>query len=313
MGSVTQFNEKIRSVPPQLFADDDILTAARAIARRCGVATADRVHEAMSHSGLLSLSVPSDLGGADVTNDLLAQAVTIIAEADEDIAGRLADHFKALEFVRNAGSEDQRRALFARAGFGETFFLVADSPDPEHPVLLGDDLSFWVSDARLTSVRSDVDWIVMPALNYLRQPVLVVVKNRRSAAVETDLRVDDVLPITLGAENLPISVATLLRAAILLGQTQCILSDLIARSPTNEGVTELEVGEAYLGTELLKALIARVAAIIDAAQVGAEHVTVQSVRHSAAALEILMTRMRSAVTDSTSHPVAVLGSDLLSR
>lgn len=310
MGSVMQFNEKIRVVPPQLFADDDILAAARDIARRCGMQAARQIHEAISQSGLLALSVPNDIGGADVTNDLIAQVIAIVAEIDTDMARRIADHFTALEFIRNAGSDEQRRVLFHRASLGETFSLATDVPDPEHPVVLGDDLAFRFSDERLVAASSDADWIVMPAFNYLRQSVLVVVKSRGSALADGRLRADEVLPLMQAADNLPVSLGSLLRAAVVLGKVQHDLSDMLAHVSADEAASQSEIGEVFLAAELLKAQITRVAAMIDAAQVGAENVTSRSVRRAAITLEILMLRVGLNDAESASGLIASLGDDL---
>ncbi|MDS7594691.1 acyl-CoA dehydrogenase [Agrobacterium tumefaciens] len=310
MGSVMQFNEKIRAVPPQLFADDDILAAARDIACLCGMQAARQIHEAISQSGLLALSVPNDIGGADVTNDLIAQVIAIVAEIDTDMARRIAEHFTALEFIRNAGSDEQRRVLFHKASLGETFSLATDVPDPEHPVVLGDDLAFRFSDKRLVAASSDTDWIVTPAFNYLRQPVLAVVRSRGSALADGRLRADEVLPLIQATNNLPVSLGSLLRAAVVLGKVQHDLSDMLAHVSADEAAGQSEIGEVFLAAELLKAQITRVAAMIDAAQVGAENVTFRSVRRAAITLEILMLRAGLNDAESASGLIASLGDDL---
>lgn len=85
MGSVTPLGERLRFVPPRLGADIDVLTVARTIAENCAVESPGQIHARIARSGLLALSVPTELGGADITNDVLSQALAIISAAD---AGR---------------------------------------------------------------------------------------------------------------------------------------------------------------------------------------------------------------------------------
>lgn len=61
---------------------------------------------------------------------------------------------------------------------------------------------------------------------------------------------------------------------------------------------------------MLKAQISRLAANIDAAQVGAESVTFRSVRNNAITLEILMARLDLIDGASESGLIATLGDDL---
>lgn len=78
----------------------------------------------------------------------------------------------------------------------------------------------------------------------------------------------------------------------------------------DDGVTRPVIGEVFLAIELLKAQISRLAANIDAAQVGAENVTFRSVRNNAITLEILMARL--GLIDGVSEPglIASLGDEL---
>ncbi|WP_112292069.1 acyl-CoA dehydrogenase family protein [Agrobacterium tumefaciens] len=311
MGSVTPLGERIRFVSPRLGADGDVLTVARTIAEKCAVESAAQIHARIARSGLLALSVPNDLGGADITNDVLSQALSIISAADAEAAHALAEHFTALEFIRNAGSEEQRKTLFARLDLGETFALASSDAGVDQAVLLtGDDYGLRLPYDIARSVTSDADWIVVPAVNTAGQAVLVVLRNRPDTSWDGLLRADQVAFLAQGAGNLAASVFTLLKAAVALGEKQRELSALLIDRLAEDGDARPLIGEIFLAIELLKAQISRLAANIDAAQVGAESVTFRSVRNNAITLEILMARLGLIDGASESGLIATLGDDL---
>lgn len=311
MGSVTPLGERLRFVPPRLGADIDVLTVARTIAENCAVESPGQIHARIARSGLLALSVPTELGGTDITNDVLSQALAIISAADAAVAHDLVEHFTALEFIRNAGSEDQRKALFARLDLGETFALAISAADLDQAVTVTeDDYALRLADDVAGSVRGDADWIVVPAVNTAGQPLLVVLRNRPNTSWEGLLRADQVVFLAQGAGNLAVSVSTLLKAAVALGQKQRELSALLIDRLAGDGAARPVIGEIFLAIELLKAQISSLAANIDAAQVGAENVTFRSVRNNAITLEILMARLGLVEGVSEAGLIASLDDDL---
>lgn len=311
MGSVTPLGERLRFVPPRLGADIDVLTVARTIAENCAVESPGQIHARIARSGLLALSVPTELGGTDITNDVLSQALAIISAADAAAAHDLVEHFTALEFIRNAGSEDQRKALFARLDLGETFALAISAADLDQAVTVTeDDYALRLPDDVAGSVRGHADWIVVPAVNTAGQPLLVVLRNRPNTSWEGLLRADQVVFLAQGAGNLAVSVSTLLKASVALGQKQRELSALLIDRLAGDGAARPVIGEIFLATELLKAQISSLAANIDAAQVGAENVTFRSVRNNAITLEILMARLGLVEGVSEAGLIASLDDDL---
>ena len=311
MGSVTSLGERLRFVPPRLGADIDVLTVARTIAEKCAIENPGQIHAQIARSGLLALSVPTDMGGADITNDVLSQALSIISIANAEPAHDLVEHFTALEFIRNAGSDEQRRVLFARLDLGETFALATsdDGLDNAIPVT-ADDYALRLPDDIALSARANADWIVVPAVNTSGQPILVVLRNRPNISWEGLLRADQVVFLAQGAENLAASVSTLLKAAVALGQKQRELSGLLIDRLADDGAAKPVIGEIFLAIELLKAQISSLATHIDAAQVGAENVTCRSVRNNAITLEILMARLGLIEGVSESRLIASLVDDL---
>ncbi|CUX60114.1 MULTISPECIES: acyl-CoA dehydrogenase family protein [Agrobacterium] len=311
MGSVTPLGERLRFVPPRLGADMDVLTVARTIAEKCAIENSGQIHARIARSGLLALSVPTELGGADITNDVLSQALSIISAVNAEAAHDLVEHFTALEFIRNAGSEEQRKALFARLDLGETFALATSGGELDQAVpVTADDYALRLPDDIARSARGNADWIVVPAVNTSGQPLLVVLRNRPNSTWEGLLRADQVVFLARGAGNLAASVSTLLKAAVALGQKQRELSGLLIDRLADDGAARPVIGEIFLAIELLKAQISSLATNIDAAQVGAENVTFRSVRNNAITLEILMARLGLIEGVSESGLIASLVDDL---
>ncbi|WCK04238.1 acyl-CoA dehydrogenase family protein [Agrobacterium tumefaciens] len=311
MGSVTPLGERLRFVPPRLGADIDVLTVARTIAEKCAIENSGQIHARIARSGLLALSVPTELGGADITNDILSQALSIISAVNAEAAHDLVEHFTALEFIRNAGSEEQRKALFDRLDLGETFALATSDGGLDQAVpVTADDYALRLPDDIARSARGNADWIVVPAVNTSGQPLLVVLRNRPNSTWEGLLRADQVVFLARGAGNLAASVSTLLKAAVALGQKQRELSGLLIDRLADDGAARPVIGEIFLAIELLKAQISSLATNIDAAQVGAENVTFRSVRNNAITLEILMARLGLIEGVSESGLIASLVDDL---
>ncbi|WP_280369939.1 SfnB family sulfur acquisition oxidoreductase [Nocardia wallacei] len=95
---------------------------ARAVARRLaadfatGAARRDRDRELphreidqLAASGLLAVTVPAELGGADLPPSAVAEVVRILATADPNIAQIPHSHFVYVNLLRLAGSQAQRR------------------------------------------------------------------------------------------------------------------------------------------------------------------------------------------------------------
>nr|WP_245314754.1 acyl-CoA dehydrogenase family protein [Sinorhizobium alkalisoli] len=108
----------------------------------------------MEQSGLLAIPIPNDFDGADVSNGLIAHVVSPIAEAHPAAARALASHFRALELVRNAGSEEQRRSIYLRVVSGERLSSAAVGVHRASQRYVIDGVGFKVSGACLERSRS---------------------------------------------------------------------------------------------------------------------------------------------------------------
>ena len=69
--------------------------------------------EAYSQSGLWAITVPKEYGGADVSSYPVAQIIALISGVDGSIGQIPQNHFYALEVLRNTGSEQQKRKIYA--------------------------------------------------------------------------------------------------------------------------------------------------------------------------------------------------------
>jgi len=310
MGSVTPLGETRRFVSPRLGADVDVLGVARSIASHCVFESGAQIRARIARSGLLSLSVPEEFGGADITNDVLSRAIAIISKADTAAAHDLVEHFTALEFIRNAGSEEQRKSLFSRLDRGETFASAQVASHPDAAVEVNDDDdALTLPDEVAGSISGEAHWIVVPTVNKAGQQRLVVMRHHRKS-LQHALLTDHVAVLAQDAGSLAASVATLLKAAVVLGQKQRELEALLIDRLADEGTARPVLGEIFLAIELLKAQMTSLAGNIDAAQVGAENVTNRSVRNNAIALEILMARLGLVEGRSEAGLIASLNDDL---
>jgi len=74
-----------------------------------------------SQSGLWAASVPREYGGAGITATTVARIFAIISAADGSLGHIPQNHFYALEVLRIAGTESQKRYFYRRVLDGERF------------------------------------------------------------------------------------------------------------------------------------------------------------------------------------------------
>lgn len=77
--------------------------------------------EAYSQSGLWAITVPKQYGGADVSSLTLAKIIALISGVDGSLGQIPQNHFYALEILRNTGSEQQKKKLYAEVLKGARF------------------------------------------------------------------------------------------------------------------------------------------------------------------------------------------------
>jgi len=130
MENVLRLNQEKRSAVHVIQSDDEALDIARRLAADFAATASARdlqrtlpfgEIDALSQSGLLAITVPSEYGGLDVSNAVLAEITAILAEGDASIGQIPQNHFYILEALRTDGGEEQKRYFFARALAGDRF------------------------------------------------------------------------------------------------------------------------------------------------------------------------------------------------
>ena len=130
MDLAVQHTDRIRPVAARLTSEEEAIATAQALAKQFAESASSRdidrllPHaelDALSQSGLLAITVPSEYGGLDVSNAVLAEVTAILAEADGSIGQIPQNHFYILEALRTDGSEEQKRFFFGRALAGDRF------------------------------------------------------------------------------------------------------------------------------------------------------------------------------------------------
>jgi hypothetical protein len=79
--------------------------------------------EAYSQSGLWAITVPKEFGGADVSSYTVAQIIALMSGVDGSIGQIPQNHFYALEVLRNNGTEQQKRKLYAEVLKGHALVM----------------------------------------------------------------------------------------------------------------------------------------------------------------------------------------------
>lgn len=286
MGTVTHLTERLRTVPTRIGAEDEVLGVAHHLARS-GVSWEDVVQ-----SGIFAISIPVDFGGLDVSNAVMAEAVSIIAAASPELAATLSSHFSTLEALRHAGSEEQRRAIFSRVARGESFsgLLCAEEPQSEWALRLSTEGIGYRMDGEIVSKDvPDADWLTILLGDERGQPKFVLVSRAAPdagfAVSGTDIRrlsfqrchvaTDAVMNASADARRMSATVADLLKGALALGRSRQDFLALLeqGRHPGQLAqqdslrAVKAEIARVYVHMETLAALVQRCGTEIDIAQV----------------------------------------------
>jgi len=111
-------------------SDAEALRTAQELAARFAPGAAERDRERrlphaeldlFSRSGLGGITVPKDLGGADVSSVTVAKVIALLAQADGSLGQIPQNHFYALEVLRVNGTPAQQRRLYGEVLAGARF------------------------------------------------------------------------------------------------------------------------------------------------------------------------------------------------
>jgi SfnB family sulfur acquisition oxidoreductase len=110
-------DEEAVAVAAELAADFAVDAARRDAGRVLPAAELDR----LSASGLLAITVPATLGGAEVSVPTVAEVFRLISAADPNIGQIPHSHFVYVNQLRQQGSPEQQSRLFAEVLRGRRF------------------------------------------------------------------------------------------------------------------------------------------------------------------------------------------------
>ncbi len=303
MGSITHLHERLRPVPHRIASDEEVLTAAGEVVALGADAPAVVLADALTRCGLLAISIPSDFDGADVSNGLIAQAVSQIAEVQPAAAGALVNHLRALELVRNAGSEEQRRSIYLRVASGERLSAAGAGGQAATQRYIPDGIGFKLSGALEAASLGEPDWFAVLARNDAEAPSLLLVQRGSTQADivragepalyrlgEAHVPADSVLALNRDALLLSRSLGTILHAATVLGEKRRHLAATLALwrggQPSQNRPWDERIGRLQVEIETLAALIDRASTALDLAQVNSTPAGVLEVGRVATAIEI---------------------------
>ena len=265
MSKVVSLAGKLRAVAPYIRTEDEAIEAAKVLAGeiRTGSSLRDRQRilpydeiEQIAQSGILGVTVPTEYGGADISNPFLAEVLAILSEADSSIGQIPQNHFYILEVLRLAGSEEQKRYFFTRALSGDHFANALAEKNVEAAGIITtrlapDGVGYRISGQKYYSTGAlFADWIAVFAQDDQDRLVMAIVPRDTEGLVITDdwagfgqrttasgtVTIDNVYvsadsviahdkafeqPATLG------SLGQLLHAAVDLGIARAAFADMI--------------------------------------------------------------------------------------
>lgn len=278
MGGITLLSEKLRAVPLQVVSDEQAQAAIAEIAGSSGDPA--RSLDEVQARGLLSLTVPSDFGGADVPNALVADLVTAVARRSDVAALALISHFVALERVRTSGTEEQRRGIYHRVLAGER--VVHAGFDTEDVDCRPEGIGLAVTIPTAGTPEVGRHWALFAGVEPSGQRGLALVARPVSSGAGEDVHIprDQFLSLRTESDALAVALQSLLQGARVLAHLSDIADPLPdSPSPTLSGAILIE---------LLHAMVSRLAHAIDGLQVGAVTASLDGLAISASALDALI-------------------------
>lgn len=252
--------DRFRPVPVALTREADVLAALD----RLGPSTTGHNQDQASSlptSGLLAMSIPASFGGADISNLIVAEAVSRLTTCDAEAAEKLIRHLVALELVRTSGSAEQRRAIYGRVVLGDVFGLSAPREGAPPTRLVPSGLAFALDNGGSDFEIGVADWQIVRASGPASEPLAAILDSKRlalrgeEASPELTVHPDYILSLGENAECLARLMTAFLMAAAARGQ---VGAKTLASAADPSAAIELE---------LLDAMIQKAASLIDGIQV----------------------------------------------
>ena len=299
MGTISSTLDRPSRTAVVIGTEDEALTAVGTIAgifdnfgsHGGGRETAEARLDLLSRSGLFGISVPTEHGGIDVSNTVLADICAVAATHSATLGEILAAHFVALEQLRSYGTESHHTVVFSAALAGARLARAVprrNGEDADALPLASSGLAWRLNgEALCTPCTRHADWVLVPTGHDGRAASLLLptrieglryvantcepVHNGAQPAEHTlfkDVLVDGDALLRPPGEAVPLTVPNalelLLDAARQLGAGRRALGH---RLDGAEGDL-LETGLLAARLAAAEAMLAEAGRTIDAAQIG---------------------------------------------
>lgn len=295
MGMISSALDRSPRTAAVIGTEDEALTVAGTIAGIFGNAAANTAKTAearldlLSRSGLFGISVPTEHGGIDVSNTVLADVCALAAEHSATLGEILAAHFVVLEQLRSLGTEGHHTVVFSAVFAGARLTRAAPrrgGQEADALPLASSGLAWRLGgEALCTPCTRHADWVLVPTrsdggrmaglllgtraegLHYVANSCEPMRGGAQPAehVLFKDVLVDsDALLHPSGEAGVPVSLELLLDAARQSGAGKRALDKLLE---TEDGDL-FETGLLSARLAAAKALIAEAGRAVDAAQIG---------------------------------------------
>lgn len=252
--------DRLRPVPAALTREADVLAALDRLGPSATSHNLDQV-SSLPTSGLLAMSIPASFGGADISNLIVAEAVSRLAIWNAKAAEQLLRHLVALELVRTSGSAEQRKAIYGRVVLGDVFDLSARREGVPPPRLVQSGLAFALDNGGSDLEISAADWQIIRASGASSESMAAILDSKRlsfrgeDASPELTVHPDYILSLGENADCLSRLMMAFLTAAAARGRVSA------------KTLTSGADPSAAIELELLDAMIQKAASLIDGIQV----------------------------------------------
>ena len=140
MGTVSRLPEKLRMIAPIIVSEAEAFDGMHTLIRQFSPANdgftpgrgTSSLFPAIAGSGLLGITIPSEQGGADVSNIVLGEIMLSAASANRMVAAALASHFHAVELLRGSIATGPSNYFYGRALAGDLFLMIGEVDDVPH-------------------------------------------------------------------------------------------------------------------------------------------------------------------------------------
>jgi alkylation response protein AidB-like acyl-CoA dehydrogenase len=294
MGTVSRLPEKIRVNAPIMVSEAEAFDGVHVLIRQLSAASdsfsrgrdAASLFPTLVSSGLLGITIPSEQGGADVSNTVLSEIMLALASADRMAAAALASHLHSIELLRGAAATGAPDYFYGRALAGELFLMagaIDDSGEGSPRLEPETGKPGWRLNGAVASTIDPIhaDWIVIRVSDAADEHAIFVPRITAGLRLTTDevsfnnVHIDADCFVTLPdhAVSTAAPLGNLLQSAQKLGWAERKLNDRVAvhaRPSMRSHAYLSSLGLTVSRIESGKAALERAGRRIDTAQVNTD-------------------------------------------